>query len=118
MIELLIFKLGKGKVFPFEIDGNPIEIIPDVQYNLTMAAWSQSVERDLRICIRLGLYDPTKKDAEVHCMLVFYEPLVLYQERWLRHIFAFLGIAFNPDVLHHPPGLPAKAHSIIKGQTK
>lgn len=71
------------------------------------------MEYQWRACVRAGLHIPRNFSSIVnsaaekiqvrqgHCMPVFYELLVKKPERWLRLVFEYIGLKFNPDVLHH-----------------
>ena len=90
-----------------------MDLIGDSHYNETLRMWSRSIEYSWRACVRAGLHIPQNLSfgempqkmalsrPEGHCMPVFYELLVKKPERWLRRIFEYIGLPFNPDVLRH-----------------
>ena len=54
--------------------------------------WNKMFQRHLNNCVEVG---------RKSCLLVYYEQLVIHPEKTMRKILTFLGISWNPMVLHH-----------------
>ena len=76
------------------------------------------MEAKWRACVQLGLYASARRGKEKthvgsaaegasaltttpRCMPVHYELLVQEPEKWMRRVYNYIGLPFNPDVLHH-----------------
>ena len=102
------------------VEGSPTKVVVNETFDKEMSNWNTHVEAKWRACVNLGLYNfasARRGKEEAHedsaakgsltsttiprCMPVFYELLVQEPEKWMRLVYDYIGLPFNPDVLHH-----------------